>query len=108
MANDRRVPGMAPDDPMHDFFERFGFGAPRAPQPSRGEGSGFIVSPDGYILTNAHVVASASDVTVRTTDRREYSATVIGVDERTDVAVLKIEGEQLPYVRLGDPESDSQ
>ena len=105
MANDRRVPGMAPDDPMHDFFERFGFGAPRAPQPSRGEGSGFIVSPDGYILTNAHVVASASDVTVRTTDRREYSATVIGVDERTDVAVLKIEGEQLPYVRLGDPES---
>jgi serine protease Do len=100
------MPGFAPGDPMHEFFKRFGFGGPRGPHPpARGEGSGFIVSPDGYILTNAHVVDSASEVTVRMTDRREYSARVIGLDARTDVAVLKIEGKGLPYVRLGDPES---
>ena len=73
------------------------------PQPRQGEGSGFIVSADGYILTNAHVVADADEVTVRTTDRREYPAKVIGLDRRTDVAVLKIEGKQLPVVKLGDP-----
>jgi len=103
----RDVPGIAPDDPLHDFFERFGFGqGPRGRMPpARGEGSGFIVSPDGYILTNAHVVANAEEVTVRMTDRREYSAKVIGVDERTDVAVLKIDGDDLPYVRMGDPEA---
>jgi len=103
----RDVPGIAPDDPLHDFFERFGFGqGPRGRMPpARGEGSGFIVSPDGYILTNAHVVANAEEVTIRMTDRREYSAKVIGVDERTDVAVLKIDGEDLPYVRMGDPEA---
>ena len=71
--------------------------------PRQGEGSGFIVSPDGYILTNAHVVADADEVTVRTTDRREYSAKVVGVDRRTDVAVIKIEGKELPVVKLGDP-----
>ena len=61
-------------------------------QPRQGEGSGFIVSADGYILTNAHVVADADEVTVRTTDRREYTAKVVGLDKRTDVAVIKIEG----------------
>ena len=71
--------------------------------PARGEGSGFIVSADGYILTNAHVVANADEVTVKTTDRREYTAKVVGVDEQTDVAVLKIEAKNLPTVRLGDP-----
>jgi serine protease Do len=69
----------------------------------RGEGSGFIVSPDGYVLTNAHVVAEAEEVTVKTTDRREYTAKVVGVDERTDVAVLKIDGKNLPTVKIGDP-----
>ena len=99
-------PGLSPDDPMHEFFKRFGFGAPQGPRPpSRGEGSGFVVSPDGYILTNAHVVDGAADVTVRMTNRREYSARVIGVDARTDIAVLKIEATSLPYVRLGDPDS---
>ncbi len=73
-----------------------------APQ-ARGEGSGFIVSADGYILTNAHVVENADEVTVRTTDRREYTAKVVGVDAQTDVAVLKIEAKNLPTVRLGDP-----
>ena len=93
----------APDDPLHDFLRRFGV-PPRGPQPpARGEGSGFIVTGDGYILTNAHVVADASDVTVRLTDRREFTAKVVGVDRRTDVAVIKIEGKDLPTVRIGDP-----
>jgi len=96
-------PGMSPNDPFYEFFRRFGGGmVPRNPTPSRGEGSGFIVSPDGYILTNAHVVNGASTVTVKTTDRREYNAKVIGVDERTDVAVIKIDAKNLPTVRLGD------
>jgi serine protease Do len=98
-------PGMSPNDPFYEFFRRFGGPMPRggnAP-PARGEGSGFIVSPDGYILTNAHVVNGATEVTVKMTDRREYEAKVVGVDERTDVAVIKIEGRNLPTVRLGDP-----
>jgi serine protease Do len=97
-------PGMSPNDPFYEFFKRFGGGQmPRGnPQPARGEGSGFIVSEDGYILTNAHVVNGASRVTVKMTDRREYEATVVGVDERTDVAVIKIEGKNLPTVKLGD------
>jgi serine protease Do len=100
-----RVPGFEPGDPMEEFFKRFGFGTPpRNHPPLRGEGSGFVVSPDGYIMTNAHVVDNATEVTVRFTDRREYSAKVIGIDERTDVAVLKIDAGNLPYVRLGDPQ----
>jgi serine protease Do len=104
------------EDPFQEFFKRFGIpqpdqgggnqggGSRRFETPPRqGEGSGFIVSPDGYILTNAHVVADADEVTVRMTDRREYPAKVIGVDRRTDVAVIKIEGKQLPVVKLGDP-----
>jgi serine protease Do len=98
--------GMSPNDPFFEFFRRFGQPGPRgngnAPQ-ARGEGSGFIVSADGYILTNAHVVENADEVTVRTTDRREYTAKVVGVDAQTDVAVLKIEAKNLPTVRLGDP-----
>jgi serine protease Do len=91
------------DDPLRDFLRRFG-GAPRGAQPPmRGEGSGFIVGADGYILTNAHVVADASEVTVRLTDRREFTAKVIGVDRRTDVALIKIAGKDLPTVKIGDP-----
>jgi serine protease Do len=104
----RQSGGEDADDPVQEFFRRFGMPqAPQGrgydPQPRQGEGSGFIVSADGYILTNAHVVADADEVVVRTTDRREYAAKVIGLDRRTDVAVLKIEGKQLPVVRLGDP-----
>ena len=99
------MPGMSPNDPFFDFFRRFGQPVPRGNQPPvRGEGSGFIVSPDGYILTNAHVVENADEVTVKTTDRREYTAKVVGVDKQTDVAVLKIDAKNLPTVRLGDPE----
>jgi serine protease Do len=97
--------GISPDDPLYEFFRQFGFGDPGGQVPApRGEGSGFIISGDGYILTNAHVVADASDVTVRTTDRREYSAKVVGVDPRTDVAVLKIDASKLPVVKIGSPE----
>jgi serine protease Do len=97
--------GLSPDDPLYDFFRRFGVPAPeQGPRaPVRGAGSGFIVSPDGYILTNTHVVANAAEVTVRLTDRREFPAKVIGADERTDVAVIKINAANLPIVKLGDP-----
>jgi serine protease Do len=91
-------------------LRRFGIPMPDMPQeegqdegqPS-GEGSGFIVSPDGYILTNRHVVVDATKVTVKLIDRREFEAKVIGMDEKTDVAVIKIEGANLPTVKLGDP-----
>jgi serine protease Do len=100
--------GLSPNDPFYDFFRRFGIPAPdqgprgNAP-PVRGAGSGFIVSQDGYILTNTHVVGNADEVTVRLTDRREFPAKVVGADERTDVAVIKISATNLPTVKLGDP-----
>jgi serine protease Do len=100
--------GLSPNDPFYDFFRRFGIPTPdqgprgNAP-PVRGAGSGFIVSADGYILTNTHVVGNADEVTVRLTDRREFPAKVIGADERTDVAVIKINATNLPTVKLGDP-----
>ena len=101
-------PQVSPDDPLYDFFRGFGFGnGPRGGRtpPMRGEGSGFVVSADGYILTNAHVVDDANEVTVRMTDRREYRAKVVGIDKSTDVAVLKIDAKNLPVVRVGDPQS---
>lgn len=97
---------------MQEFFRQFGMvppgmggqghGAPRVQQaPVRGEGSGFIVSPDGVILTNAHVVRGADEVTVKLTDRREYKAKVLGQDDKTDIAVIKINAGNLPTVPLG-------
>src|SRR5450755_4504075 len=83
------------DDPLSQFFHRFQMPPEHAP-PSHGIGSGFIVSPDGYVLTNAHVVADASEVTVKLTDRREFAAKVIGVDKRSDVALIKIAATGLP------------
>ena len=99
-------PGVNPDDPLFEFFRRFGPPGSTAPdgapaQPSRGQGSGFIVSADGLILTNAHVVRDASEVTVKLTDRREFVAQVLGADAKTDVAVLKIAAKGLPVVPLG-------
>jgi serine protease Do len=102
---------MDPDDPFYQFFKRFGGmpgfgggdGGPNADRPSEGLGSGFIVSSDGYILTNAHVVDNANIVTVKLTDKREYRAKVIGADKQSDVAVLKIEAKNLPTVKIGDP-----
>ncbi|WP_059415842.1 DegQ family serine endoprotease [Cupriavidus basilensis] len=100
-------PGMDPDDPLFQFFKRFGpqFQGPQSGQQQlvRGLGSGFIVSPDGLILTNAHVVDGAQEVTVKLTDRREFKAKVLGVDAQSDVAVIRIDAKNLPTVRLGDP-----
>jgi serine protease Do len=95
------VPGEG-DDPLSQFFHRFQMPAPEHMPPSKGIGSGFIISPDGYVLTNAHVVADASEVTVKLTDRREFAAKVIGVDKRSDVALIKIPATNLPSVRFGD------
>ncbi|GAB3435036.1 Do family serine endopeptidase [Massilia solisilvae] len=105
----RQMPDIDEDDPFFDFFRQFGVpGMPRGGQRGgqtpmmMGEGSGFIVSPDGVILTNAHVVRDADEVTVKLQDRREYRAKVLGSDPKTDVAVLKIDGKNLPVVPLGN------
>jgi serine protease Do len=103
------MPELDENDPFYDFFRRFvprqppsQGGGPRLPE-SRSLGSGFIISADGYILTNAHVVESADEINVRLTDKREFKAKVIGADKRTDVALIKIDATGLPVVRMGDP-----
>jgi serine protease Do len=102
-AQTGQPPGGSEDDPFNDFFRRFGPPQPPHDYETRSLGSGFILSQDGYILTNSHVVEAADDITVRLTDKREYKAKVIGSDRRTDVAVLKIEASGLPVVSVGDP-----
>ncbi len=97
-----------PDDPSFDFFRKF-FphqpGMPGMPREfeNKSLGSGVIVSSDGYVLTNAHVVDAADEVVVKLTDKREFKAKVIGADKRTDVALLKIDATGLPVARVGDP-----
>jgi serine protease Do len=97
------------DDPFFKFFRGVpGLGQRGRQSPStpfKGMGSGFIISSDGLILTNAHVVREAKDVTVKLSDRREYSAKVLGIDTATDIAVLKVDAKDLPVVRLGDPKN---
>jgi serine protease Do len=111
----RSTPEM--DEEMQEFFRRF-FGQPmpgtprQGPRPNRpqeeererprGVGSGFILTPDGYVMTNAHVVDDASEVLVTLTDKREFKARIVGADKRTDVAVVKIEASGLPAVKVGD------
>ncbi|WP_310626047.1 DegQ family serine endoprotease [Limnohabitans sp.] len=116
----REVQGNEPDAEMQEFFRRF-FGvpmptpnnpnAPRQQRPNRGQaeeaqpkgvGSGFILSADGYVMTNAHVVEGAEQVLVTLPDKREFKARLIGLDKRTDVAVVKIEAAGLPAVKIGD------
>ena len=101
-----QVPGME-DEEIQEFFRRFIPRQPPGPGPGRPEsrslGSGFIISGDGYILTNAHVVDGADEINVKFTDKREFKAKVIGADRRTDVALIKIDGSNLPTVRFGDP-----
>jgi serine protease Do len=94
--------GEGDEDPLSQFFHRYQPSPEHVP-PGHGIGSGFIISADGYVLTNAHVVADASEVTVKLTDRREFAAKVIGVDKRSDVALIKIPATGLPRVRFGDP-----
>lgn len=102
-------PNFDESDPMFDFFRKLIPRRPGHPElPGREPedeslGSGFIISADGYILTNAHVVDEAEEITVRLADKREFSARLIGADERSDVALLKIEASALPVVVLGDP-----
>ncbi len=88
--------------PFDDGFFGFPFGKPQPPTPKIGTGSGFIVSSNGYIMTNAHVIRDANKIEVKLYDETSYSATVIGSDPNTDIAVLKIEGENFPYLALGD------
>jgi len=92
-------------NPYREFFRHFGPPMPDGDGPiARSGGSGFIVSPDGRVLTNAHVVADADEVTVQMSDKREFTAKVLGVDEQSDVAVLKIDARNLPTLQIGDPE----
>ena len=104
----QRVPEISEDDPFYEFFRRFGqIPRPRGGAPDReaqSQGSGFILSSDGFLITNAHVVEGADEVNVRLSDRREFKAKVIGSDKRTDVALLKIDAKDLPKVSIGDPE----
>ena len=88
---------------LRDFQQRFGGLPPQIQLPVRGEGSGFIVSPDGVILTNAHVVSDAEEVVVKLTDRREFIARVLGSDKLTDIAVLKIDASNLKAVPMTPP-----
>jgi len=98
------APQADPNDPFSQFFHRFQVPAPQGSVPTQGMGSGFIVSSDGIVLTNAHVVANANIVTVKLTDKRELKAKVIGMDKVYDVAVLKIDADNLPTVKIGDPQ----
>jgi len=121
VKQEQGVPG-ADEEEMQEFFRRF-FGIPipphqqqqpdraphgqkQAPQQDeevqRGVGSGFIISADGYVMTNAHVVDGADEVYVTLTDKREFKAKIIGVDKRTDVALVKIDGGNLPRLTMGD------
>ena len=112
-ANPAAQNGM--DEEMLEFFRRFGMPIPNVPRqgrpgPDRGDeerrpsgvGSGFILSPDGYVMTNAHVVDGASEVIVTLADKREFKAKIIGADKRTDVAVVKIDAKDLPAVKIGN------
>ncbi|MDH4150055.1 MAG: DegQ family serine endoprotease [Betaproteobacteria bacterium] len=102
-AASQQMPQLDENDPFYEFFRRFiPNPGPREFQ-SQSLGSGFVISADGYILTNAHVVESAEEVTVRLTDKREFKAKVIGADRRTDVALIKIDATGLPTVQFGDP-----
>ncbi len=106
--------GAEMDPNMEEFFRRFGIplpgrpGQPRNPRggdeepQTRGVGSGFILTPDGFVMTNAHVVEGADEVMVTLTDKREFKARIVGSDKRTDVAVVKIEAAGLPAVKIGD------
>ncbi len=108
-----QIPGMPPgmpnipeDNPLYEFFKQFRKGMPQQgpskPNPSLAQGSGFFISPDGFLVTNNHVVEDADDITVTLGDNEKFSATMVGSDPRTDVALLKVtpNGKQFPYVEF--------
>ena len=112
-ANDKKhggrefsMPDVPENSPFYEFFKKFFGEIPEGGLPPYHErtslGSGFILSEDGYVITNNHVVKDADEIIVRLHDRREFVAELVGTDERSDIAVLKINGEDLPTVRLGD------
>jgi serine protease Do len=111
-AKRQRFPELSEDDPFYEFFRRFGQiprngpggGGQQREFETQSTGSGFIISGDGYIVTNAHVVDDASEVTVRLSDKREFVAKVVGSDSRTDVSLIKIDAKDLPRVVVGDPD----
>jgi serine protease Do len=110
----RATSGAEVDPNVEEFFRRFGIPMPGRPDPRRGPrggdeepqqrgvGSGFILSNDGFVMTNAHVVDGADEVIVTLTDKREFKARIVGFDKRTDVAVVKIDATGMPAVRIGD------
>jgi serine protease Do len=100
------LPGIPENSPFYDFFKRHmqPFPAPRKSDP-KSMGSGFIISSDGYILTNAHVVETADEITVKLNDKREFVAEIIGTDRKTDIALIKINATDLPKVTQGNPEN---
>ena len=99
------LPSIPEDNPFYEYFKRFFEQLPEAPhrQPLASVGSGFVISADGYVLTNAHVVEGTDKIIVGLSDRRQLPAKVVGKDERSDVALLKIEADNLPTVKVGDP-----
>jgi serine protease Do len=116
-VSNRASQGLQADEDMLEFFRRFGLPTPNIPKQTpkrnsrpgaeeeevpRGVGSGFVLTSDGFILTNAHVVDGADEVLVTLTDKREFKAKIIGADKRSDVAVVKIEASGLPAVKVGD------
>jgi serine protease Do len=114
-VSSRTTQGNMGDEEMLEFFRRFGLPMPNVPRQSprqnrpqpdeeqpRGVGSGFILTADGYIMTNAHVVEGADELLVTLTDKREFKAKIVGADKRSDVAVVKIEAAGLPAVKIGD------
>ena len=101
VPEDIEIPDLPEDNPFHDFFRRF-FEEPEGDFfDSQSLGSGFIISADGYVISNHHVIRNADEIIVRLSDRREFTAEVVGVDERSDISLLKIDATDLPVVRLG-------
>jgi serine protease Do len=103
LRHEFRIPDLPEDSPFHDFFRRFLEEGEEGGREYNATslGSGFIISSDGYILTNHHVVTGADEIIVRLSDRREYEAEVVGSDKRSDTALLKIEADDLPVAKVG-------
>lgn len=104
-SNPHNMERLPPGHPLYEFYKRFGDMPGMGEVPPKAMGSGFIISSDGYILTNAHVLAEMKEVSVKLTNKKEYPAKVIGADPYTDVALLKIDGKDLPTVKVGDPQT---